>query len=59
MCPEKSYTKTIDKPNFQKQTFNQAMKGDQNRPNTQVTSNKMTSKPLPFSHRSCSNSREH
>ena len=58
-CPEKKYTKPLDKPNFQKQTFNQAMKGNQNLPNRQVTSNNMTGKPLPFSHRSRSNSREH
>ena len=35
------------------------MKGNQNLPNRQVTSNDMTGKPLPFSHRSRSNSREH
>ena len=51
--------KPLDKPNFHKQTFHQAMKGNQNIPNRQVTSNNMTGKPLPFSHRSCSNSREH
>ena len=34
------------------------MKGNQNRPNRQATPNNMTSKPLPFSHRSRSNSRE-
>ena len=32
-CPEKRYAKPCDKPNFQKQTFNQAMKGNQNLPN--------------------------
>ena len=57
-CPEKSYTKPLDKPNFQKQNFNQATKGNHNLPNRQVTSNNVTSKPLPFSHRSRSNSRE-
>ena len=57
-CPEKRYTKPLDKPHFQKQIFNQAMKGTQNLPNRQVTSNNMTGKPLPFSHRSRSNSRE-
>ena len=55
--PEKRYTKPLDKPNFQKQTFNQAMKGNQNIPNRQVTSNNTTGKPLPLSHRSRSNSR--
>ena len=35
------------------------MKGDQNLPNRQVTSNNVTGKPLPFSHLSRSNSREH
>ena len=34
------------------------MKGNQNLPNKQVTSNNMTGKPLPFSHRSRSNSRD-
>ena len=58
-CPEKRYTKPLDKPNFQTQSFNQAMKGNQNLPNRQVTSTNMTTKQLPFSHRSCSNSREH
>ena len=57
-CHEKRYTKPLEKPNFQKQTFNQAMKGNQNLPNRQVTSNNLTSKPLPFSRRSRSNSRE-
>ena len=57
-CPEKNYTKPLEKPNFQKQTFNQARKGNQNLPNRRVTSNIMTGKPLPFSHHSCSNSRE-
>ena len=37
-CPDKRYTKPVDKPSFQKQTFNQAMKGIQNLPNRQVTS---------------------
>ena len=36
-CPEKTYTKQLDNPNFQKQTFNQAMKGNQNLPNRPVT----------------------
>ena len=58
-CPEKRYTQPIEKPNFQKQTFNQIMKGNQNLPNRQVTSNNMTGKPLPFSHRSRINSREY
>ena len=67
-CPEREhfmqnfrqrYIKPLDKPNFQKQTFNQAMKGNQNLPNRQVTSNNMTGKPLPFSHPSRSISREH
>ena len=35
------------------------MKNNQNLPNRQVNSNNMTSKPLPFSQRSRSNSREH
>ena len=35
------------------------MKGNQNLPNKQITSNNMTGKPLSFSHRSHSNSREH
>ena len=58
-CPEKRYIKPLDKPNFHKQTFHQAMKGNQNIPNRQVTSNNMTGKPLSFSNRSRSNSREH
>ena len=41
-CPDKKYTKQLDEPDFQKQTFNQAMKGNQNLPNRQVTSNNMT-----------------
>ena len=47
-CPDKRYTKPFDKPNLQKQSFNQAMKGNQNLPNKQVISNNMTGKPLPF-----------
>ena len=43
---------------FKKQTFNQAMRGNQNLPNRQVTSNNMTGKPLPSSYRSRSNSRD-
>ena len=58
-CPEKGYKKPLDKPKFQKQTFNQAMKGNQNLPNRQVTSNILTGKQLPFSHGSRSNNREH
>ena len=38
-CPDKIYAKSLDKPNFQKQTFNQAMKRNQDLPNKQVTSN--------------------
>ena len=57
--PEKRYTKPLDKPNFQKRTFNQAMKGNQHLPNRQVASYNVTGKPLPFSHRSRSNSTEH
>ena len=58
-CPDKSYTKPFDKLGFQKQIFNQAIKVNQNLPNKQVTSTNMTGQPLPFSHRSRSNSREH
>ena len=57
-CPKKRYTKPLDKPKFQKQTFNQALTGNQNFPNRQVTSNNMTGKPLPWSYRSRSNSKE-
>ena len=57
-CPDKRYTKPVDKPNFQKQTFSQDMKGNQNLPNRQVTSNNMKEKPLPFPYRSRSNSRD-
>ena len=57
--PRKGVKKPLDKPNFQKQTFNQAMKCKQNLPNRQVTLNNMTGKPLPFPRRSRSNSREH
>ena len=57
-CPNKRYTKPLKKPNCQKQTFNQAMKGNQNLPNKQVTSNNMTAKPLPLSYCSRSNSRD-
>ena len=46
-CPEKRYTKPLDKPNFQKQTLGQAMKGNQNLPNRKVTWNNMTGKPVP------------
>ena len=56
-CPDKRYTKPLDKPSFQKQTFNQAIKGNQNLPNRQVTSSNMTGKPLPFSYRSNSRDR--
>ena len=59
ICVDKRYTKHIEKPSFQKHIFNQAMKGNQTLPNKQVTLNKMTDKPLQFSHRSKSNSREH
>ena len=58
-CPDKTYTKPLDKTNFQKQILNQSVKGNQKLPNKQVTSNKMTDKPLPLSHHSTSNSREH
>ena len=58
-CPDERYSKLTDKPNLEKQNFNQAMKGNQNLPNSQVTSNKMTGRPLPSSHRSRSNSREY
>ena len=54
----KRYTKPVDKPNFQKQTFNQAMRGNQNLPKRQVTSNNITGKPLPFPYRSRSNSQD-
>ena len=50
---------TTRKIKCQKQTFNQAMKGNQNLLNRQVTSNNMTGKPLPISHCSRSKSREH
>ena len=46
--PEKRYIKPLEKHNFQKQTFNQAMKGNQNLPNKQVTSNNMTVKLYHF-----------
>ena len=58
-CPDKRYTNSLEKPSFQYQTLNQAMKGNQNLPNKQVKSNNMKGKPLPFSHRSRSNSRKH
>ena len=57
-CPDRRYTKPLDKPNFQKEIYNQAMKSTQNFPNKQVTSNNMTGKPLSFSYRSQSNSRD-
>ena len=57
--PEKCYTKPLDMPKFQKQTFNQAIKRNQNLPNREITSNNMTGKPLPFSYCSRSKSREH
>ena len=44
--------------NVQKQIFNQAMKGNRNLPNKQVKSNNMTGKPLSFSYRSRSKSRD-
>ena len=58
ICPDKIYSKPLYKPNFQKQTFNEAMKGNQNLPNKQVTSNNVTIKPLPFSYRPRSNIRD-
>ena len=58
-CPEKRYSKPLDDPNFHKQTLNRAMKGNQNLPNRQISSNNMRGKPLPFSYHSRSNSREH
>ena len=57
-CLGKRYTKLLNKPNFQKQTFNQAMKGNQNLPNRHVKSNNMTGKPLSLSNRCRSNSGE-
>ena len=39
--------KPLEKPNSQKQSFNQAMKEDRYLQNKQVTSNDMTDKPLP------------
>ena len=57
-CPDRRYTKPLDRPNFQEQASNQAMKRNQNVPNKQVTSNNVTGKPLPFSHCSRSNSRD-
>ena len=57
-CSEKRNTKSLDKPNFQKQTSIQAMKGNK-KPSQRVKSNNMTVKPLSFSHCSRSNSREH
>ena len=41
-CPLKRYTKRREKASIQKQNFNQAMKGNQNLPNKQITSNNMT-----------------
>ena len=32
-CPDKRYTNSLEKPSFQNQTLNQAMKGNQNLPN--------------------------
>ena len=58
-CLDKRYTKPLNKPIIQRQAFNPKMKGNQNLPNRKVTSNNMTGKQLPFSHRSRSNSREH
>ena len=57
-CPDKRYTKHLENANFQKKTIIQAMRGNQNLPNKQVTLNNMTGKPLPFSYRSSSNSRK-
>ena len=57
-CPNKRYTKPLKKPNCQKQTFNQAMKGNQKLPNKQVTSNNMTAKPLALSYCSRNNNRD-
>ena len=56
--PEKRYRKPVEKCNVQKQTFNQATKGNQKLPNKPVTSNIMTGKLLPLPYRSRSNSRE-
>ena len=36
---DKRYTKPLEKSSYQKQTFNQAMKGNQNHSNKQATSN--------------------
>ena len=40
-CPDKRYTKSLEKPSYQKQTFNQAMKSNKKLLNKQVTSNNM------------------
>ena len=48
--------KTLEKSNFQQQTFNRAIKGNQNLPIKQITSNSMTGKQIPFSYHSRSNS---
>ena len=47
-CVDKRYSKLLEKPKFQKQTFNQAMEGNQNLSNKQVPSNYMIVKQLPF-----------
>ena len=57
-CPNTRYTKPLEKPNIQKQTFNHAMKGNQKLPIKQITPVNMTGKPLPFSYRPRSNSRD-
>ena len=58
ICPDKQYTKPIEKLNFQKQTFDQAIKGNQNLSNKQVASNKKTGKLLALPYRSRFNSCE-
>ena len=57
-CPDERCAKQLNKPYFQKHTFNQAKKGNQNLPNKQITSNNMTGKPLPFPYRSRRNIRD-
>ena len=57
-CSDKKYTKQLRNPIFQKQIFNQAMKGKQNLPDKQANSNSLTGKPLQFPSRSRRNSRD-
>ena len=55
-CLDLKSTRPVDKPNFPKQTFSQAMKGHLNLLNKQLTSGNATDKPFPVACQYRSNS---